>query len=340
MAIAPATAVPQDDPKKAEAKEAYEKVVRAYLTSDWGELAKAQKEAARRTAHMTPSQRGDLLYVRKTAPEYRPAWWRACKSTVKTNIRARIWGRMVQACYVPAESPGVSTQINGQRVIVQVSWNPSMVESPTPEKGQLAEDHGLTKGDIGEVVVWRQMGFSYFCASVPGGSLLRLFRQNQLLYQHLAWFVANLTSMSHCSPKARRAAMLVHGSTLQSTGTAEAYTRACRAISSLFVATVLADPSKWPSVNLPYVAPETEIEKNTGVYLYMRVDPSWTLAEDKAWRETLRSFFKANGDRAWRGRGKLVLPNKMVFMLMEPDDREHQKKRDAWVKQQLEKASK
>jgi hypothetical protein len=335
-----AAAAPQDDAKQAKVKEAYDKVAQAYLNSDWAELANAQKETARHATSMTREQRAELLYIRKTAAEFRPPWWKSCKSTVKTDIRARIWGRNVAVHYVPSDKAGVSAQIDGQRITLWVSWNPSLVDSPTPEKGELAEQHALTTGDLGEVGVWQQLGASYITAVLPANTLVALYRQNQHLYRHLEGFFAITTSMYHCSPKARRAAMLVHASTVQSTTAPEAYVRACRVVSSLFIATVLAEPKKWPSVNLPYTTPEDQIEKNVGIYLYTKVQPTWTIAEDRAFREVLREFFRTNADRAVRGRGRIALPNKLAFVLMEPDDRDCQKKRDAWVKEQLEKASK
>ena len=105
---------------------------------------------------------------------------------------------------------------------------------------------------------------------------------------------------------------------MQKTQGAEGYVRACRAVSAVFTALVLEDPSKWPSVQLPYSVPTKEIERSTAVALYGRIDPSWTLVEDRTFRDAIRTCFRANIERALRTRGRIVLPNKMVFMLMEP----------------------
>ena len=338
----PASAAPPsaEHTRKA-ATDAYDKVVEAYLHSRWADLKKAQQAASRQGAGLSATQRADLRYIHKTAPEYRPAWWATCKSTVPRRIVARVWGRGLVANYVPADKPDMSGRVNAMgRMETTVFWNPSMVDSTTAEKGRTAERHGLTTGDLGEFVVWRQLGLSYVTTALPVKTVMSLFNENKHLYQHLQWFYGNVTSLYHCSPKARRAAMLMHVATLQNVNSAEAYLRSCRALSSLFTAIVLAEPSKWPSVKLPYSVPDQTIEAKTGLALYSSLKPTWTLAEDRAFREALRTFFRANGQRALKGRGLLVLPNRMGFMLMEPDDRKFQAKRDQWVKQQLEKASK
>jgi len=327
---------------KAAAKAAYDNVVDAYMNSRWPELPKAQREAYRQTTRMTAEQRADVSYIRKTAPEFRPPWWKACKSTVQTKIRAKIWGRTILADFVPADRASVDGTINGmQRMQIKVSWNPSLVDNTSPQGGRVGGLHGLHRGDIGEVIVWRQLGQGYITVSLPIKTILALYRENRHLYQHLQAFYSNLTSMYHCSPKGRRAGMLLHASTLQGNASAsEASMRSCRAIASLFAAIVLDDTSKWPSVKLPYSTPEENVEKKASEYILANFEPTWTLDEDRAFRTALRSFFRTNGERALKNRGKLMLPNHTVFMLMEPDDRTFQAQRDQWVAKQLAKAVK
>lgn len=337
----PAKAAAKPKTADAQAKQAYEAVVEAYMNSKWGDLKTQLRSSGRFAARMTASQRADLAYIRKVAVEYRPPWWKSCRSTAKRTIRARIWGKNIVANYVPADKPSMSGQVVGLRMVITVSWNPSFVGSTVAEKGRLAEHHGITKGDLGEVIVWRQLGYSYLSESLPIRRVMALYNGNRHLYQHLQALFANLTSMYHSSPKARRTAMLIHGSTLHAPGkSAEAYVRSCRAISSLLLAVVLAEPKKWPSIKLPYTLDGDGVERQVSTYVYNHVEPTWTLAEDRAFRNELRSFFRTNAARSLRNRGKLVLPNRTVFMLMEPDDRPFQAKRDEWVKKQVEKAAK
>ena len=327
---------------KQEATAAYQEVANAYMNSRWAALKEAQRAAGRHVTHMTAKQRGDLAYVRKTAPAFRPPWWKACKSTKEVKFHATIWGRSMMIDYTPSDRPTVLPWVDQQRrkVALKLSWNPSLVDNATAKGGSLAGKHGVTEGDLGEVVVWQQIGCSYMTECLPLMTVVELHNNHKHIYWHLLYFYGNLTSMYHCSPKARRTAMLIYAGEMKARGSAEGYLRACRAISALFLTTVLADPSRWPSVKLPPSVPEGQVEEKTGIHAFQNVEPTWTVAEDKAWREALLEFFKVNRERALRGRGTVLLPNKTVFMLMEPDDRKFQARRDAWVTEQLQKASK
>jgi len=332
----------QTPDKTAAATAAFEKIVSAYLNGKWDELPNAQREANRYVARLTPKQRVDMAYIRTTALEFRPPWWKLCRSTVPTKIRPRIWGRTIQANFKPADGASISGSFDGPRwQKVEVCWNPSLVDNTSPQgSGSAIRDHDVHRGDVGEVVVWQQLGRVHFMASLPVKVIRRLYAENKHLVAHLEWYHAGVTGLYHCSPKARRVTMLLHCSTLQgNSSSSEAYLRSCRALAALFTALVLEDPSKWPSVTLPYTTPEQEIEKSVSTYLYANVSPKWTLAEDRAFRTAVQTFYRANADCVLKNRGKLMLPNHLPFMLMEPDDREHQAKRDEWIKKQLEKAA-
>ena len=327
------------EPPKTPAQEAYDKVAEAYLNSQWAELKQAQIEAASHARGFTPPQRIDIAYIRKTAPEFCPPWWKLCKSTTPTQIRPTIWGREVTVSFVPASKPDTSTQLDSGKRTITVNWNPSLIDSLKPVEGTLGLRHKLTTGDMGEVVVWQQLGLSYISAFLPTNTLVTLYKENRHLYEHLQAFYGNLTGLYHCSPKARRLGMLLHGDILAGNReSSEGGVRACRAISAMFTSMVLADPKKWPSINLPFSVPPENIEAKTGAYLYSNVEPTWTVAEDKAFRDAVRDMFRNNGDRALRNRGAILLPNRMGFMLMEPDDRQLKVKREAWIKARLEKA--
>jgi hypothetical protein len=324
-----------------DAKEAFDAVATAYMTSNWDGMQEAQKALQRYMGQLTPQQRGDLTYMRATAADFRPPWWKACAGTVPAKIKATLWGHGIVCNYAPADAATQSGHVNGQRIDITVSWNPSFVDSTAPLEGKLADEHHLTRGDVGEVVVWRQLGLGYITTLMPPDTLLNMYQENQLFYSHLQSFFAELTCIYHCSPRARKNAILVHGTSIREpAGNAEGYIRSCRAISAMFLSILLEDPKKWPSIQLPDTIPDEAVEKNVAVYVDSNILPSWTVEEDRAFREAIKEFFHANGDRALKQRGKLLLPNKLTFMLMEPDDRAFQDKRDAWVKEKLQKLAK
>jgi hypothetical protein len=322
-----------------DAKEAFDAVAAAYMTNNWDGLQEAQKALQRYVGQLTQQQRGDLAYIRATAGDFRPSWWKACAGTSPAKIRTSIWGRTILCNYTPSDK--LSVMVDPTKMTVTASWNPSYVDSTVAEDGKLAEEHHLTRGDIGEVVVWRDLGSGYIMTLLPAEAILTMAKDNQLLFLHLQSFYAELTTLYHCSPKARRTAMLLHGTAIREpANNGEGYIRACRAISSMFLTMVLEDPKKWPSIHLPDRVPDEAIEKTVGTLAYLGVSPNWTVEEDRLFREAIKDLLHANGDRAIKQRGKVLLPNKLPFMLMEPDDRPFQDKRDAWVKEKMQKAAK
>lgn len=118
---------------------------KAYLNSRWTELKEALPAASRHTTRMTAQQRADLVYIRNTAPTFRPAWWKACKSTTEAKFRATIWGRSMVIDYTPSDHMSIAPRVDNQRmkVALKLSWNPSQVDSSKPAAGSLAARRGL-----------------------------------------------------------------------------------------------------------------------------------------------------------------------------------------------------
>ena len=317
---------------KDDANQCYEEFVRAYLDSNWSELKALERKIVRLGVHLTARQRSDVAYVRKTAPTYRPSWWKACKGTRKAKFRATVWRRPILVNYAPANKPNMQPSVNERRQIeVTVSWNPSRVDSTGKVGKDPGKAHGLTHGDEAEVHIWQLLGHSYMPVTLPARTVATLYNDHRHVFDHVQYFYATATGVYHSSPRARRAAMLIAMNGLKGYGGDEAYLRSCCAISSLFVATVLADPAKWPSVPLPDKPPAGGAERKTAMHMLEKLSPEWTLAEDRALREAVRAL---------RSRGRVQLPNKTVFMLMKPDDAAAQAQRNAWVRKQLEKTRK
>jgi hypothetical protein len=169
---------------------------------------------------------------------------------------------------------------------------------------------------------------------------MELYMKYEMLFSSLQEFYADMTALYHSSPLARRVAMISRIEELEDYRDTEPHARAAHAVASLILAQVLANPGKWPSFHLPNEVPKEDIERNTIVYMYENLDPNWTLAEDKALRESINQFMRAYGEQVLRKKGEVPLPNKLFFTLTATDDRDHKPKRDAWAKEQLEKAIK
>jgi hypothetical protein len=331
-----------DAPKEA-ATQCHGEYFRAYLNSDWAALDKLQRGVLSHTSHMTAAQRSDVVYIRKTAGTYRPSWWRACSSTKKTPIPAAVWGSKTPVIYEPGNTPGAAGSIDAatRRLVFTLNWNPSLVDNSEPAGGGLAVKHGITQGDLGETIVWRQLGLAYLLLNaMRQEQAIALTQKHQHLYQHLWTYYGVMTALYHSSPRGRRAALLDMIRGMQGKSNHEGFGRACRAAAALLLATVLAEPSKWPSIELPSEVPDGDVERKTAEHVLLNLDPDWTLAEDRALRAVLEKHFRANAQTVIRTRGKIILPNKTVFMLQEPDDRAPLDKRNSWIEKQLKKARK
>jgi len=331
------------DKATVEAKECYEKIVDCYMHSKWPELVKTVRSAGKHHRFLTPQRRKDIVYIRKTANKYRPSWWKYTKSSKNASFKAKIWGRTFTANYVPSETLGVQAAVGIRRgrIIVIVSWKPGLVDNPKPAGGKLAEIHGMTKGDIGEVIVWHELGHNYITEFLPLKHIITLYNDYYLLFSHLQEFYADITSIYHCSPHARLAAMMLRLDEFRDYSEGECHTRAGHAIGSLILSHVLSRPEDlkrtWPSIHLPPKVPDKEVELKTLIYMYEHIDPKWTLAEDRQLREFIRKFIMSQGEKVLRRGGELKLPGRLSFKLMVAEDRDWQQKRDQWVREKLAK---
>jgi hypothetical protein len=328
------------DPNAKAAAESYDKMVAAYMKGDWAALGDELKSVDKLLRFMTPAQRLDVKYVRDSAAEYRPAWWSECRKTSNVSFGAKIWGKGFTANYMPSEAPGVEMPVGEKdgKLVVVVSWKPSLVDSPKAADGYLAKRFGLTRGDLGEAMVWHELGHNYISLGLPLNAVKELYTNYSLLFGHLQEFYADMTALYHASPKARLATLLIRADDIEEDREDEGHGRSAMAIGSLILANVLADPAKWPSVHLPPAVPDKEVERLTTLYAYEHLDANWTLGEDRALRDLVQKFIFVKGEAVLRGRGDVQLPNNLSYKLMATDDRDSQKKRDAWVAAQLKKA--
>lgn len=323
-----------------EAQEAYNKLVSAYLHSRWADLDAAFKDAAKHNQALSAPERADVNYMRQSSQDYRPAWWKSCHSSSNTSFDARIWGRNFVANYAPSDALGseAPVAVRDGKIMVVVSWRPNMVDNPKPLDGTLAKRLALSEGDLGEAIVWHELGHNYLTTALPLKDLAALYTEHHMLFGHLQEFYADMTSLYHASPRARLAVLASRADALDESSEGEMHSRAAYGIGSLILANVLNDPKKWPSLHLPPKLSEKDTELQTILYMYDHINPDWSLAEDKALRDMVQQFIQTKGDAVYRSKGVIPLPNKLTFSLMATDDRDMRTKRDAWVAEQVKKA--
>jgi hypothetical protein len=192
------------------------------------------------------------------------------------------------------------------------------------------DGRGFTAGDRAEADLWQLIGNGAALLRMPSRALVAWHQRDAARLQQYHTLRGYLAALGVCSPRARRACLV-----LQLAGYADKYgggSRApCRrAIASMFIAEVLADPARWPSVPLAQGLPPESPEEN----LMGQFGADWTLAEDMALRAAAARWAEAN-DKDVLEQGKVVLPNKLVVMFDPKADEPRARERDAWVAARL-----
>ena len=321
--------------KEAEARQAaqdcYDQIVTAYLDSDWAKTDQALAGYGKHSLRMTPEQKKDIAYLRTTMPEYRPTWWKYCRSTSNTTFRAKNWGKMTTVRFVPAEKNTWQASIEHGRLTMKLSWNPKFVDNTDPMTGNLAEMHGFQMRHLGEVMVWHQLGYDFMPTALPASQVTALYNGHKMLFDHLQEFYAWSTAMYHASPKARRLSMIVQLDALRGKSS-EADKRGAIALGALIVSEILAEPEKWPSVRFQGKAAEKDAELHAIIHIYERITTDWTLAEDRALRDLIGTYFRKNAANVLRKKGEVPLLRRgLCVKLVEADDLEWRPKREAWI---------
>lgn len=332
-----APAAPPHEARVAEAAKDMADLQKAYMAGDWDKLERLHTAAKRQSAFLTPGQRKDLIYIQRAAAAYRPKWWRYVTRASNTTFTARIWGREFKANFIPSNALGGQAPIGieGGKLINVVTWRPQMIDDPDELKGWLAKKHGITKGHAAEAIVWHELGHNYVSNFLPLKHVLELYRNHSIIYFHLQEFYADMTSLYHSDPPARRLAMMFRTDSLEANDTRDPHVRAGHAIGAMILAEVLSDPSKWPSFHLPKKTPPKDPERVCILHLWDHLDPGWTFAEDKAIRSLVYEFIRRKGKLVLTSRATVFLDNGLRFKLPLGEDREHQKKRNAWVVEKL-----
>ena len=333
-----------------QAGKAFDELVQSYLNNEWEALEKQALQIRRHQRFLDREQRQDIAYIKKSINDFRPKWWRKCSSSSNISFKAELWNRPLLANYMPSGALGFqAVQAEGTyrknrqgqyepvitKLNVIVTWKPGLVNSLTPASGKLAEIQEVRLGDLGEVIVWHELGHCYITNYLPMDHVIELYSNHGMLFSHLQEFYADLTSIYHASPRARRVALMLRLDGLDRYDEGEEHDRASHAVGSLILHEILSNPDDWPSFHFPPSVPKQQVELNTIIYLYEHMDRNWSLKEARALRELAQEFISKSGEKTLRSRGVLPLPNDLSMSLMVGQDHELQAKRDRFVAEKL-----
>lgn len=330
----------------------YQTVSAAYMDSDWTALAEQLKLYAKYVSRLSDDQRTDLDYIRKEATAHPPSWWKSTASSRNITFTAKIWGRSFKANYIPSGMLGAQgvAEIRDGRLMIVVTWQPQLIDNPDPVEGKRAKVHKLTKGDFAESIVWHELGHNYVTEFLPAKQVIELYNNYYMMFGQLQEFFADMTSLYHARPKARKCILFMRLPSLVMYDENDPHVRAAYGIGSILLNEWLSDPENvdkaWPHIHLPATMPDKDIERNVLAYVYYHWDPKFSVSEDIRFRELIKSSLTTKkpgqryteGERILRSKGTIELADGLQFKLMPGEDRPLKLKRDAWVKQQLTKA--
>jgi hypothetical protein len=319
----------------------YEAMIEAFMSGNTDDMEAKIRAVRRNMSDLSVQQRKDYAFVNQQWNHIRPDWWDATKHHSNNSFRATMWNKRFSANYMPSEQLGLQAPIaidpKTRRLIVIVTWRPQMVDSPKPLNGWLARQHDLKQGSLAEVIIWHELGHNYVTLHLPAAQALDLFQNHLMLYQHVQEFYADMTALRHASPVSARTTLMFRLRELSRYNERAQHTRAAHAVGAILLTEWLTNPDKWPMVRFPGEAPEENVELETIKYCYTHLAPKWSLAEYVELRDCIDRWMRTGrkGDLVLKQKGRVKLDNGLEMMLIAPEDRDWQPRRDAWVSKKL-----
>lgn len=319
----------------------------AYLDNKMDEVKTLYQEMRAKQRYLDRDHQNAIRHMNKMAPEYRPKWWSGTKKQEKNSFKAEIWGKSFFANYVPTRELGLQAvypqeEFNRRTnewevvdLIILVTWKPLMVDSEEAAGGKLAEKHGYTLGDIAEVIVWHELGHNHITETISTKDNVTLYDRYGDLYSTMHEYFADMAAIYHGTPRARKVAIQFRLDELDYYTKDSSHCRGAHGIGAIIIADMLSNPDAWPSVKFPPAVPKQQVEINTIIYVYENLPAKWTVAEDIRLQELAEEYVKKQGERTFKSKGEITLPNKLKYKLMIVDDRDLQPKRDEWVRGKL-----
>lgn len=334
-APAPLHAAPTTAPSTAITHGAtYTHLVDLYLNGPWEQLALDLQNVPVRD--LTAGEQADIAYIKQTVGESRPAWWDKTKARQKTPINSAIWGRPLNATFDPDAKMSVQLARMPSGPVLTVMW-----PSDDMDKAANAE-HGFTKGELCALSVWSTLGLADTYAVLPEKSIIAASQGGaaQLALSQYMDFRATSAGMYYAPPRSRRWGLFLCLLNFEAKYAKSPTVMSRRSIGALFIDDVLEHRDKYPSVKLP-----AKLDANDAETTVANTVRGWVekhelpLAEDRLFRETLKSF-ATNNDRSARDNAKVQLPNRLTVNFDIDADAADKQARDKWVKATFDKIAK
>ena len=288
-----------------DANDLHDVLVGQYMNGKWEDLEKDLTAKKLEIDKFTGVEAADMKYIRQTMAECRPAWWAKCKENQLFEFRPVVWGHGLRASFDPRQTLEWSIKFNSSIAVVSFKWNAADMDSADKAK----DEGGYSKGDLVDWKVWQVMGAAEADAMVPFQSQVGMTAVQKQQLQRFTDFYGNLTGIYYGTPTARRWALALSCAAWLKVNTSVAIVNSRKAAGSMFLAEIVSHRAKYPSIKLPETVPDEHSEAAicTALEKWIAVHP-WTLAEDKALREELKTFATTNKHDLPQT-GRVRLPN-------------------------------
>jgi hypothetical protein len=201
-------------------------------------------------------------------------------------------------------------------------------------------EHGFSKGDLNGMEVWSLLGMARVWLQTPGRTVAGLNEKEQLRMQRRLDFRGNVTALYYGAPKSRRWVLFLSLLTWLDKYADLPTVNSRKAGGSMFLAEVLGNPARYPSLPLPKTLDADGAEQKLAEHYRNLIEhQGWTIAEDKALREAIKKFAAVNDASVFQTE-KVTLPNKLVISMDPTTDAPLRAKRDTWLKARFDEAVK
>ncbi|MGA2058865.1 MAG: hypothetical protein ABSG67_00180 [Thermoguttaceae bacterium] len=317
----------------AKSNDLYARISQAYLDGNWDELEKVLGDSSKEIEALSSAQQADAAYVRGALAQCKPSWWNQCKKAKKVEIRPVVWGHSLKLWYDPAGKEGVEMKSAGAAKALTVSWQAADMDNPEHA------EHGYSKGDLCNLGAWNTIGIAMVWSQTSAQALANRSGADKLRLDRYQEFRGHLAGLYYGTPRARRWGLFLYLLSWLDKYSEMPTVGSRKAAGAMFLAEILANPAKYPSIPLPGALSEDGAEEKLAEHVRNKIEKhSWTIAEDKALREAIKSFAAANETGVLQAQ-KATLPNKLSVSLDLEADKPLRPKRDAWLKSQFDKAA-
>ncbi len=327
-------ATPAATTQSTPAADLHKKFTDLFMEGQWDDLER-DLAAAKEIPGLSPAQKSDLTYIRKSLADARQPWRKQAKLGKTFNFKPVVWGRPLIASFDPTAKASVQMNFTNAQAFATLMWPSADMDSTAPA------EHGFTKGELCDLGLWSSLSMADAWSNIPLQTMAALNEPGRTQMQRYLDFRSCVGGLFHALPRARLLGLGQHSASFMNGQATNPTINARRAIGAMLIVEVLTHPDKYPTLQ-PSAEKDDWNEEAVALHFKDLIEKSraqWSFAEDKSIREAILKFATPNEALVLKT-GKVTLPNNLPVALDPEQDKPLQEKRTAWIKTQMEKNSK